>query len=768
MVAHSDKRSELRYVGKRIPRVDAPERVTGQAAYGADIHLPGMLYGKAVRSPHPHARIKKIDTNKSQTVPGVKGIITAADLPAVEQAGVSFGGELMIALEHLRQFTLARDKVLFDGHTVAVVAATTPEAAEYAAELVDVEYEILPPVETVLEAMESGAPLLHDNLYTVTLGQRPTIPSNIAMITESSRGNVEKAFQESDVVLENTYETKMVHQGYIEPQAATARVEADGHVTVWTCTQGTYNVQRQLSALLEIPQDKLNIVPMEIGGGFGGKIYTILEPLVIMLAQKTHRPVKMVLTRAEVFRATGPGSPAYMTVKTAANRDGKLTACYAKIVLDAGAFPGSPTAGASLVSFGPYNVDNLCIEAYDVVTNKPRVQAYRAPGGTQVGFAVESHMDQMAEVLGIGALDFRKINAVREGDLMTNDRPYSRIGLKDVLERVETHPAWTEPLEGTGRGRGLAVAFWLGTGPTSSVLVTIHSDGTVTHQSGQVDLTGTRTTMQQVTAEELQVPIEYVSVRVTDTNSSPYTDLSAGSRTTRALGTATQYGCKDALNQMKGHAANQLNVDISDVEYADRRFWVRNDSGRSMSWEDVAKASVRRHSGPVVGKGAVTRLQNAQAFAAHIADVEVDSETGKVKVLRYTAFQDVGKALNPTQVEGQMQGGAFQGIGWALTESYCYVDGKLTNPNLLDYRIPTALDLPMIDTEIIEVPISDDAYGARGVGEVPIVPPAAAIANAIYWAVGVRMRNLPMTPEAVFWAIQEKSGEETMRVVETS
>ena len=758
MTTNGDGRREFKYIGQRTRKTDAVERVTGRAVYGADMKLPGMLHAVAVRSPHPHANIVSIDSSKAEALPGVKGVITRKDLPEVGETGVTFGGELLIALEHLRVLTIAHDKALFDGHTIAVVAATSLEVAQEASELVEMEYEVLPPVENALQAMEAGAPLVLPGLIAKTLGEPPTEPSNIAMVTESGRGDVEAAFREADLVLETSYETMMVHQGYMEPQACIADVDPSGRVTVWTSTQGTFNAQRQLTALLELPQDKMNIVPLEIGGGFGGKIYTILEPLVVMLARKTGRPVKMVMSRQEVFRATGPGSPAYITVKTGTRKDGKLLACFTRMVYDAGCLPGSPTAGASIVSFGPYKVDNLRIEAFDVLTNKPRVQAYRAPGGTPAGFAVEAHMGEAATRLGIDPLEFRKLNAVEEGDLMTNDQPLNRIGLKQVLERIGEHPHWNAPLEGPNRGRGLSLGFWGGAGMTSSALVTVHPDGTVTHQSGQVDLTGTRTTHQQMVAEELQIPLENVHARVTDTDSSPYTDLSAGSRTTYTMSFATHEACGSVLEQMSAHAAAQMKVEPAEVEYEDGEFRVRENPEQHTPWREVARLSVRRNNGPVVGHGATTRQPPAPTFAAHLADVEVDPETGKVTILRYTAFQDVGKAINPQQVEGQVQGGAYQGIGWGLSEYYAYDRGVLRNPALLDYRMLTALDLPMIDTELIEVPATAGPYGARGVGEVPIVPPPAALANAIAHATGVRIRQLPMTPERVFWAIREQEG----------
>ncbi|MBI2171078.1 MAG: xanthine dehydrogenase family protein molybdopterin-binding subunit [Chloroflexi bacterium] len=751
------KERAYKYVGARVRKMDALERVTGRAAYGADITLPGMLVGKVLRSPHPHARILSIDTTKAEALPGIYAVVTAKDLPPMEKVAGSIGGELTITLIDLRKMTIAHDKALFDGHAVAAVAAVSPEVAERALELIDVKYEVLPPVEDAVEAMKPDAPLLHEDLSTRSLGERAKRPSNVAAYVENSFGDVDKGFAEADLVHETTYDTKMVHQGYLEPTTAVVSAQSDGKLTVWSSTQGTFGVRRTLSQLLDLPQHRINVIPTEIGGGFGGKVYAILEPITAMLSLKANRPVKLVMSRSEVFRATGPGSPMHAVIRTGVKRNGRLTACYAKIILDAGAFPGAPVWGAGAVSFGPYKTDNLKIEGYDVVTNKPRVQAYRAPGGTPIAFAIESHMDEVAEKLGIDPLQFRILNAPGEGDKGTSGQPYNRIGMKEVLRRLSQHPCWTSPApKGPHRGRGLALGYWPGATLTSSAVVQVLPDGGISLFSGQVDLTGTRTTMAQMVADEMQVPIENVSVRVADTETAPYTDLSAGSRTTYSMGAAVHEACKDALAQLKTHAAQHFKSPKEDVEYANGVFWVRENTEQRVDLQTVAGNSTRLASGPICGYGTVTRLQPAHQFAAHVADVEVDPETGKVTILRYTTFQDVGKAINPTMVEGQMQGGALQGIGWALTEYYDYSKGMMRNPTLLDYRMPTALDIPMIEAVIVEVPASDGPYGARGIGEVPIVPPAGALANAIYRATGRRLHTLPMTPQEVWGAIHSK------------
>ena len=739
-------------VGASYAKVDAWERVTGRAEYAADVRVPGALHAKVLRSPHAHAAIISIDASEAEKLPGVKAVITSKDFPPIDELKDSFGGELMVNARDLKRMVLAEDKALFDGHGVAAVAATTPEIAEAALELIRVEYEVLPTVESALESLKPGAPLLHPDVYTKTLTETPDKPSNLASYVESGWGDVDKGFAEADVIVERTFDSMMVHQGYLEPQACSARWDGDV-CTVWTSTQGSFNAQRMVATLLQVPLHQVNVTPTEIGGGFGGKIYTLVEPIAMLLARKAGRAVKLVMDRAEVFRATGPGSPQHSTVKVGARKDGRIVAAQGALVMDAGAFPGAPVAGASMVTFGPYKMENFKLEAYDVVTNKPRVQAYRAPGGTPAAFGVEVVMDEVALKLGMDPLEFRKVNAVEEGDPSTNGRPLLRVGLKEVLQKVESSDHWNTPLEGANRGRGLALGFWNGAVAMSSATVNLNVDGTVEVVSGHVDLTGTRTTMTQMAADMLQLPPERVSARVTDTSSSTYTDVTGGSRTVYTQSQAVYNACEKVLNEMKALAADQLKLSEDDIAYADGVFSAKGNPETSLPWDELAARSRTRGGGPISGYGASGRLKGAPAFAAHLADVEVDPDTGKVRILRYTCFQDVGKAINPAQVEGQIQGGAVQGLGWALSEYYHYEDGKLRNPTLLDYRMLTALDLPMLDTEIVEVPADDSPYGARGVGEVPIIPPAAAVENAIYQAAGVRLTQLPMTPERVFWAL---------------
>ncbi|MEE9284778.1 MAG: xanthine dehydrogenase family protein molybdopterin-binding subunit [Dehalococcoidia bacterium] len=743
-------------IGQRLSRVDGLERVTGRAAFGADLHTPGVLHGAILHSPHAHAVIKRIDDSKARALTGVKAVITGADFPEIAgEAHISGNAEYSIGAANLQRLWMAKEKVFFEGHPLAAVAATDRHIAEEAINLIDVEYEILPQVDSIEEALAPDAPLLHEGLRTHTLGELPDRPSNVARLVEMGRGDVHQAFETADVVIENEYRTQRAHQGYIEPQASTALVDPSGHVTVWTSMQAIHWAKGDLSALLNIPHSKLRIVPLEVGGGFGGKVYPTLEPLCVLLSRKSGQPVKMVLSRDEVLRMTGPTSGTVFKIKTACAKDGTLTAIDVDFSMDAGAFPGSPVAGAALAGFSSYRCPNIRIMGRDVVTNRSRVQAYRGPGTPQACFALEQQLEQMAKRIGMDPLEMRLKNIAQEGDLMTSDRPHGKIGFREVLERVKTHPAWTSQLEGPWRGRGLACGMWMGGTGTSSAHVVVNGDGSVSLLVGSVDLTGTRTSLSQIAAEEFGLTLDRVQITVGDTEMTGFTDPSGGSRITYSMGDAVHRCCQDALRLMRELVASQSKVEVDRVAFAGGVFRAEGDQPVEMTWDHVARLSLRRGVGPIVGLGSSRRLRPAPTFGAHVADVEVDPETGKVTLLRYTVFQDCGLAVNPTQVEGQMQGGAAQGIGWALFEEFVYEGGTVLNRTLLDYRMPTALDLPMIDAEIVEVPAEDGPYGVRGCGEVPIIPPIAAIANAVANATGVRIKELPLKPETVFWAMRE-------------
>ena len=746
----------FRVIGQGIPRVDSEERVKGTAVFAADLTLPSTLHAKFLRSPHAHARIVRIDTSKALQLPGVKGVVTAADMPPLADATATVGGETTMEAHYMRQYFLAEDRVLFHGHPVAAVAATTPQIAEEAVSLIEVEYEPLPVLDDIMEAMKPDAHILHPELRTKSLAGPSPDPTNISLHIGYERGDLEKGFQEADVVLEREYLVDMAHQGYIEPQACTVEMDSSGHLTIYNTTQGAFRLKSQTATLLNIPMNKVRVVPQEIGGGFGGKGFTVPELPTALLAMKTGHPVKTVLSRTEVFQATGPAPDSYAKVKIGARRNGEITALQATYVLNAGCVPGAGLSVNNILvaGYSSYKPAALKYDGYEVVTNKPRTQAYRAPGMPNCGFALETIMDELAEALEMDPLDLRILNATEDGDTMTDGRPLPSTGFKKILQQVKEHPAWTAPLA-PGRGRGVALGMRREGAGVSSAHITVNSDATFNLVIGSVDLTGVRTSLSQIAAEELGVDVSEISASVGDTDSVGFTDGSWGSRTTYVTGTAVLRAAREALRQLKECAALRFQVEPSAIEYRDRTFYVQDNPEQQVGLLELCRANVGQGVGAIIGSGVASRLAPVTSTAIQVAEVEVDRETGKISVVKYTAFQDPGLAVNPVEVEGQMQGAAAQGMGWALWEGYEYQNGLLKNPTFLDYRMPTFLDLPPIETVFIGAPAKEGDLGIRGVGEVGIIPPMPAIANAIYGATGVRMSHVPMTPERMLWALQQ-------------
>lgn len=741
---------DYQVIGTRPIRPDGTDKVTGRALYGADIRLPGMLYGAVLRSPHAHARILAIDTRKAQAFPGVRAVITCADLPEPEHK-IENLGEGSANLQYQSANVLAREKALYQGHAIAALAATSPHIAREALALIEVAYEVLPPVLDVLQAMRSDAPLLLENLYTDEMGRIDDQPSNIASHVRHQRGDLEKGFQEAAVIIEREFRTGTVHQGYIEPHNSTALYNADGQLTIWCSTQGSFGVRDQVADILQIPVSKIKVIPMEIGGGFGGKIGVYLEPLAALLSLKSgHQPVKMTMSYDEVLAATGPTSASYIRVKIGANSEGRITAAKAYLAYAAGAFPGSPVWGGTNVIFGPYCIDNLLIDGYDVVVNKPKTAAYRAPGGSNAAFACETVLDEICEALSMDPLTFRLLNAAKEGDRRADGVPFGHIGFLETLEAALNHPHYIAPLTGANRGRGVAAGFWVNYGGKSSASANVNPDGTISLVEGSVDIGGTRASIAMQLAETLGLSAADIHPVVVDTDSVGYTEGTYGSRTTFATGWAAYELGLSLRRQLIERAADLWELDPGQVHFENGVFTA---NGQRLTFKQLA--AILFDSGtPIMASATVQASKEGPAIGVHIVDVEVDPETGKVQILRYTAVQDAGKAVHPSYVEGQIQGGVAQGIGWALNEEYIYDEqGHLLNASLLDYRLPTCLDLPMIDTVIVEVPNPGHPYGVRGVGEVPIIPPPAAIANAIHQALGVRMNILPMSPTRILEAV---------------
>jgi len=741
------KGQSTRVVGTRALRYDAPEKVIGRAKYTADIQAPGMAYGKILRSPHAHARIRRIDTSRAEAFPGVYAVVTAKDLPPT--TGDSFDHQA------LRDSTLASDRVLHVGHPIAAVAARTLSIAEQALDLIAVDYDILPAVVDVLEAIKPDAPVLHERFRTGALGDAEDRPTNIAWRFEHVSGDPDAGFAEADVIVEHEFTSLMVHPGYIEPQAALAVWSPDGRLTLTTSTQGFFDVRNTLVELLGLPMSDVRVIAAEVGGAFGGKNTSYIDAAAALLARKAGRPVRVTMTRAEVFLGTGPSSGTVIRVKAGAKQNGQLTALDAQLYYEAGAYPGSPMGSGVNVLVGAYVIPNGHIEGYDIVVNKPRVGSYRGPGGTPANFAIEQVMDELALKLGMDPLAFRLQNSVRNGSQDLLGHSLSDIGAIEVLEAAQSHPHYSAPLEGPNRGRGVAHAYWGNWGARSSATLTVNPDGTVGLVTGSVDITGTRSSLAMQAAEVLGLEYGQVKPSVGDTDTIGYSDVSAGSRTTVATGHAVVRAAEEVLAKLRDRVAEIWQVSPTSVSYdrSTRSFGSNEAPEKQITFAELA-ALLPQTGNVIIGASAVDIQEWGVSFGTHIVDVEVDPETGKVKLLRYTAVQDVGKAIHPPAAEGQLQGGATQGIGWALYEGYAYDhEGKLLNPHLLDYKLPTALDLPMIDTVLVEVPYPKHPFGARGVGEVPILPPPAAIANAIYRAVGARVTDLPMTPARILEAL---------------
>ncbi|MCA9090573.1 MAG: xanthine dehydrogenase family protein molybdopterin-binding subunit [Planctomycetaceae bacterium] len=752
-VKHHDR--SYKVVGTRPIRHDGADKVTGRAKYGADTRLSAMLYGYILRSPHAHARIKSIDTAAAESYPGVHAVITGKDMPHVGDR-IAELGEGSVRLSHLSANCLAHGKALYHGHPIAAVAADSIHIAEEAARLIKVDYEVLPPVMDVLQAMQPEAPVLNDDVFTSELGAPVSeSPSNVAEHIHYEVGDPTAGFAQADVVVEREFRTATVHQGYIEPHASTALWHGDGRLTIWTSTQGSFTVRQQVAELLEVPLTWIKVIPTEIGGGFGGKISVYEQPLAALLSKKSGRPVKIIMDRTDVFKSTGPTPASVIRVKLGATKDGKLVAAEAWLAYEAGAYPGSPVNPGCMCIFACYDIPNARVDGFDVCVNKPRTNAYRAPGSTNAAFAVETVLEEVCEKLGLDSMDVRLKNAVKEGSRRVDGYVYPRIGFIECLEAVKASDHYKSKLTGPHQGRGVACGFWFNIGLKSSVTASVNIDGKVSLVEGSTDIGGTRTSIAMQFAEVLGIPVEDVQPIVADTDSVGYTDVTGGSRVTMATGMAAYKTALEIRDLMCERAARIWECDPEGVRYNDDAT-LTGPAGQSLSFKAVASQIVQTGES-ITATGNTNMPNSSNAFGVHLVDVDVDPDTGKVTILRYTACQDAGTAIHPAYVEGQMQGGAVQGIGWALNEEYWYdSEGHLRNANFLDYRIPTCYDVPNIDTIIVEVPNPDHPYGVRGVGEVPICPPPAALGAAIHKATGIWMHQLPMSPPRVLHEILKK------------
>jgi CO/xanthine dehydrogenase Mo-binding subunit len=740
-------------VGHRHNRPDGIDKVTGRAKFGADLVAPGLLHGKILRSPHAHARIKSIDTSKALALEGVKAIVTAADFPDHPQ--VLEDGELT----NIRYNVMAREKALYDGHAVAAVAASNPRIAAKALKLIEVNYEVLPHVVDVELAMKDDAPILHDHIRTEGVEDAPDRPTNVAERIELGYGDVEAGFAEADVVIERQFRTGAAHQGYIEPHACLANISGDGSGDLWCCTQGQFMVRDVCAQLNGMDVSKLRVTPSEIGGGFGGKTTVFIEPVAVALSRKAGKPVKIVMNRGEVFRATGPTASSAIWVKMGCKKDGTITAAQAELKYQGGAFPGSPVSMGAMTAFACYQPKTLKAIGWDVVTNRPKQAAYRAPGAPMAAFAVESIVEELAHTIGMDPVDFRLKNAATSGSKSAYGPTYSDIGLVETLEAVKAHPNYAIKL-GPNQGRGVASGFWFNFGGQTAVTLNLNIDGTVALSVGTPDIGGSRASMCAMAAEELGIPYHHVQTIIADTGSLGFNDVTDGSRVTFASGLATIEAARNAAKVLCERAAKIWGIPADAVTWENGCAVPAGPNAGEfppMTIKELAKKAGET-GGPIAGHFEVSADGAGPSFATHLVDAEVDRETGRITILRYLIVQDAGKAVSPAYVEGQMQGGAVQGIGWALNEEYIYNDkGVMENPGFLDYRVPVASDLPMIDTQIVEVPNPGHPYGVRGVGETSIVPPLGAVANAVAAAVGARPEELPMSPPRLLKLMKEQA-----------
>ena len=738
-------------IGRRLPRVDGREKVTARARYTEDVRLPGLLYARLLLAPHLHARIARVNKAAALAVEGVAAVLLGEDLPLTDDADRE---------EHL---LLAEGEVRFAGQPVAAVLAESEAAAADGVEALAgaVTYEPLPAVLDAEQAMRPDAPLVNPaagggdgqaagHAADAVAKSEAAKPRNVSSVVKYTRGDIMQGFREAEVQIEDTFRTTRVYQGYLEPHATVAAPDPlTGGLTIYTATQGTFYTRAQVCNLLGLSQQQVNVVPMTIGGGFGSKIL-FTQGLTAALALAAGRPVRLVLPRREDFLVANVAPAAKITVRLGAKRDGTLTALQARIVFDCGAEPGGTASIAGTLLGGYYKVPHLLIEGFNVMTNLPPTGAYRAPGAPQATFAIEVLMDRLARLLGRDPIELRLQNASAEGDPMPSGRPWQRIGLRQVLERLRAHPLWIE--RQPGEGVGVAVGGWTGGIESASACVRANTDGTFQVLVGAVDLTGTFTALTQVAAEVLGVPVERVRLVGLDTDQAPYAGMSAGSKTIYTVGAAVRLAAEDARRQILTIAAKELEAREDDLEIVGGQVRVRGVPSEAVDVDVLAEKSMRFGAKypPVFGRGSVAAPRQAPGFAGHLVKVRVDRETGEVRILRHTVVQDVGFAINPAAVEGQIYGGAAQATGWALLEGYQYdAGGTLLSSTFADYALPHAADVAPVEATLVEVPSVEGPFGAKGVGEPPVIAGAAAVAVAVADATGVYITELPMTPARV-------------------
>lgn len=751
--------SEFNAIGQPTRLLDGRAKVTGAIRYAPDLHLPGLLQARFVTSPYAHANILDIDAAAALAVPGVVAVLTSEDLPGISPSA-------------RHRLLLARERVIFSGQPVALVLADGEAAAQDGAERVWVDYEPLPAAITIDEALADEAPLVWPDGVPAESEEAAAHgadvggdegdsgrPSNVVSPVHFSRGDIEAGLAQAEVVVERTFTTPMVHQGYLEPHATVVQPDPlNGGCTVWTSTQAPFWVREQVAEALNVPESDVRVVGTPVGGGFGGK-FLLYEPLVALAAQKLGRPVRLVLTRMEEMLAGNPAPPARLRVKLGAKADGTLTALEADLTFDGGCFPSSPVGIAGVLLGSIYRVPHLAIHGREVLTFKPSSGAYRAPGATQAAFALESAMDELAGALDVDPLELRLQNAARQGDPMAHGKPWPGMGIREVLETLQAHPAWQNraAARAAGRGVGVALGGWPGGTEPAAAACMLNRDGTLHVHVGSVDLTGTTASFGLLAAEAFGLAPEKVRVVFGDTASAPYAGAAGGSKTLYTVGPAILQAAQEARTQALAIAADEFEADPADLEIVDGQVRVRGVPDRTLPLAEIAAKTMQfggRYS-PVYGRGRHADTSQSPGFCAQLAEVDVDRDTGQVQVRQLVIVQDVGRAINPLTIAGQMVGGAIQGQGWALYEKMIYdAQGQLLTASWIDYAVPQAMQAaPSVETVILEVPAERGPLGARGVGEPPVIPTAGAIANAVADATGARLADLPLTPPQVLAAL---------------
>ena len=750
-------------IGVARPRVDAPDKVTGATRYAADGYVHGLLHARLVLSTEAHARIRGVDKEPALATPGVVAVLLAADLP-LATTGIDRTAE-----------PLSRAEVVFAGQPVALVVAETEAAAEDGAELVFVDYEPLDAVVDVEAAMEPGAALARmveetddegGDLESIHAGvdhgqaddPQEQLSGNVLDRITRENGDVTSAFAASDAVVEGTFRTPWIHQAYIEPQVCTAWLEPSGVLVVSTSTQGSFVTRKELARAFGLPLERIRVIAEPLGGAFGGK-FALVEPLAAGATLALRRPVRLTLTRSEDFQATNPASAQVTHLKVGARKDGTFTGIEGRMIVDRGSNAGWGVEGiTSSLVVGPYRWEAHNIRGYGVQTNRFTFGAYRAPGAPTAAYALESLLDELAQKLGLDPIEMRLRNAVVEGDIGISGSPYPTVGAVEVLERIREHPLWTgRDTLPDGEGVGMAAGHWPGGNEPAAAVCRVDTDGTMTVITSAVDMSGVNSGFAVVAAAAFGLSPDKVRVVTADTSSGPYSGASGGSKVMYTVGKAVLRAAESAREKVLAAAAQELEIAPDDLEVVDGVVRAVGAPDRSITVEELAQKALRfggRYE-PIEGHGGSAQTSGAPSVAAHLSHVRVDRETGEVTLLAHVIAQDVGRALNPALVEGQMRGGATQGMGWALFEELVHdEDGRLLSGSFLDYAIPTAERVPDIETLIVEVPAPDGPFGAKGIGEAPVVGAPAAIANAVAAAAGTRLYELPMTPPRVWKALR--------------